>query len=345
MKFRIRFAEQIVGLFVLIAIFSLSLLLVMMGINQRWFAKEYHFISRFDSANGLSAGMPVRFKGFKIGAVDSVSLTDENSVELRFHIFDTYYNRIVPDSVLELAVSPIGIGGGGLLFHQGSGGGSPLPEGSEIPVLSSPRGRELVAEQRVAIPASSDAVSELLGQVGPTVASLRTVLTSLDKLLISVDDLIQGRNDAELGGLLANSERITGDLSRISSDAAEDSDELLANITRLSRELSDTTGLISRLLDAKGSLPRILDDGEALYSQVGSILASLSASTGELEELLRYSNSKKPQISTLLDQTIEAIGEGQDVLTGLKNNPLLRGGIPENPERQGSFGGYRRGEF
>jgi phospholipid/cholesterol/gamma-HCH transport system substrate-binding protein len=61
--------------------------------------------------------------------------------------------------------------------------------------------------------------------------------------------------------------------------------------------------------------------------------------------LLAFANEKQPQISTLLDQTIDAINQGEDVLTGLKNNPLLRGGIPKTTAQPTTFGGLRDGEF
>ncbi len=60
MKFRIRFAHQIVGIFVLLAILGIAAILILLGINQRWFAKDYYFWSTFRSAGGLSVGMPIR---------------------------------------------------------------------------------------------------------------------------------------------------------------------------------------------------------------------------------------------------------------------------------------------
>ena len=50
MKFRIRFADQVVGAFLLLAVLGIAAILVLVGINQRWFAKDYVFRSRFDSA-------------------------------------------------------------------------------------------------------------------------------------------------------------------------------------------------------------------------------------------------------------------------------------------------------
>lgn len=94
MKFHIRFAEQIVGFFVLLAMVIILIIVIFMGINQRWFARDYHFTSKFLSGNGLSVGMPLKLKGFKIGTVDKIELNDDNTVEVNFHIFDTYYSKV-----------------------------------------------------------------------------------------------------------------------------------------------------------------------------------------------------------------------------------------------------------
>ena len=59
MKFRIRFADQIAGFFILVAILALAATLIFIGINQRWFARNYSFRSRFESGGGLTAGMPI----------------------------------------------------------------------------------------------------------------------------------------------------------------------------------------------------------------------------------------------------------------------------------------------
>jgi len=43
MKFRIRYADQLVGVFLLLAVLAIAVILVFLGINQRWFAKDYQF--------------------------------------------------------------------------------------------------------------------------------------------------------------------------------------------------------------------------------------------------------------------------------------------------------------
>ena len=90
MKFRIRFADQVVGIFVLAAIVAVAIVLILIGVNQRWFARNYSFTSEFSSGAGLSVGMPVSLKGFDIGKISSMRLNEQSEVDVRFYIEDTY---------------------------------------------------------------------------------------------------------------------------------------------------------------------------------------------------------------------------------------------------------------
>ncbi|HEQ71072.1 MAG TPA: MCE family protein, partial [Spirochaetia bacterium] len=108
MRFAIRFADKLVGLFVLVAIIGLLGVIIVLGANQRWFAKNYYFYTFFQSGKGISRGMPITFKGFEIGKVSSVEMNDKNEVVVHYYIYDTYYSKVKLNSVIELASSPLG---------------------------------------------------------------------------------------------------------------------------------------------------------------------------------------------------------------------------------------------
>ncbi len=94
MKFKIRFADQVVGVFVLAAIVAVAVVLILIGVNQRWFAKNYYFTSKFSTGAGMFVGMPISFKGFDIGKIARMSLNEQDEVDIRFFIADTYYDRV-----------------------------------------------------------------------------------------------------------------------------------------------------------------------------------------------------------------------------------------------------------
>lgn len=94
MKFRIRFADQIVGFLIVVALISLVAIIFLLGSRQRWFARDYQYKTYAASASGLSENMPVLLKGIQIGAVKTFHLTGDDQVEVIFTIYDSYADRV-----------------------------------------------------------------------------------------------------------------------------------------------------------------------------------------------------------------------------------------------------------
>ena len=151
MKFRIRFAEQVVGMFVLLAIVAVAAILIFVGINQRWFARNYRFASRFDSGAGLSVGMPLMLKGFEIGKVTKVSLNTQNQVDIELQ-HPGYLLRQGPPPLRDRACIEPDRAGGDAEVPPGTEPGPPMEEDSFIPSLNTPEGRDLVERGLVVIP-------------------------------------------------------------------------------------------------------------------------------------------------------------------------------------------------
>lgn len=355
MRFRIRFAQQLVGLFVLLAVAAAVLVVVLMGANQRWFASNYSYRSRFDTARGLSVDMAITFKGFEIGKVTDIELTDDNFVDVTFDVQDTYLDKVTQDSVLQLTSSPIGLGGG-LVFHQGARKTAPLPENSFIPSWDSPEGKRLREAGRVSVNREEDAVARLLENVNVVLATLDSTLTTVDgalagtepgpvtDILLGIDDLVTSleASTAELGRSVSRS--VIGLQTSVSSTLAE-IDGVVANLEQTSAALADPSGLVPTLLDPKGSVATLLDDDNRLYESIEATLESLRKSVSELTSIVAFLNKTTPQISTLLEEGRQTLDTGQDVLEGVKNNPLIRRGVPPAAEQPTTFQSIRDEEF
>ncbi len=348
MKFRIRFAEQVVGIFALLGIAFLALVLILMGINQRWFAKDYNFTSRFPSGNGLSVGMPIKFKGFEIGQVDRIVLEHDNTVGIRFHIFDTYIDKVRPDSVLELASSPLGFGGG-LLFHPGKAGGPHPPERSYIPSINMPDGRRLVREGLVEIPPNTDTVNRIIDDVGPILHNVNKTLASLNSLVGTLNSNLSGEGTGPVGSLVRNASDLTNQATVTLAQTTVRINKLLDNLDAISNQLSvaaaSPEGPVRGLLKPQGSLATILNDNNALFDRLTATLDSMNQTITQLNAFIKYLNNSQPQITGILEQGRQTLQQGTDVLEGLKNNPLLRGGIPARIPQTGTHQGYRDQDF
>lgn len=351
MKFRIKFAQQVVGIFVLIAAVALIAVVVSMGANQRWFAKNYDYYSIFPSAEGLSNGMAIRYKGFEIGRIENIGLTEDDRVRVDFYIQDTFHEKVVPNSILQLQTSPIGLGGG-LVFHQGREPGEPLESGSLIPSLGSPEGQAIVEADAVIMPASGDSVTRIIAQVEPVLENVNTLLVSVDQTLGHVNTALSGDQSEPLGLTLAQVNTLLAEVETTLVQTREESNKLLASVNVITGNLEETTaairdptGLVPKLLDADGSIATFLNDNNRLFNEVEQMLISINASLDEVNEFSQFINGTQPQIAGMLEESREAINTGQDVLEGLSNNPLIRGGITQEVSQPTTFQSYRDAQF
>jgi phospholipid/cholesterol/gamma-HCH transport system substrate-binding protein len=340
MRFRVRFAHQIVGIFVLLAILAVVTILILLGINQRWFAKDYYYWSVFKSAGGLSVGMPIRLKGFEIGKISTISLTKDNLVEIEFFIMDTYYDKVLPNSVLELSSNPLGLGGG-MSFHPGKGPAEPLPEFSYIPSMDLEEGKQLVKNELVDRPIGEDPIGEVISSLGPILVQLDSTLESIEKMVQSLNDSITGVGPGPLTGVIVELETTAGQINRV----LDELELAAANINRLTEGMTDPTGLAKKLLDPKGSVATFLDDDNQLYDQIVQSVEDLNRIIDELARFVAFVNTTQPQISGILEKGKTTLDQGRDVLEAVKNNPLIRGGVPEQLQQPTTFQSFRDKDF
>lgn len=357
MKFHIKYADRVVGAFIVLAALLLCSSVFVIGANQRWFARDYRFSTRFDSAAGLSVGMPLQMKGFQVGKVTKLSLNEENFVDVDFVIYDTYYEKAKEGSIVELVTSPIGLGTQ-FLFHAGKGAGQ-VAEGSFMPTAGSEEGLRLVDAGLVDMPVKDDTITKLLASIGPLMDNVNKAVITLNRTLNDADQAIVGRGSGPLADILtkgsalvANADNVVTDVGGRASDVlarARDIEAALATVTdnlvALSDVLRDPTGLVPRLLDAKGSIKTVLDDQNALYNGIMATIASAQASIKNIQSMTASLNAEMPTVAATLAETQATIRKAQDVLEGLRNNPLIKGGVPEAREQGELYQGMREAEF
>jgi phospholipid/cholesterol/gamma-HCH transport system substrate-binding protein len=340
MKFKIRFAYQIVGVFIIVGLGFLVFIVVSVGASQRWFAKNYYYSTQFPSAGGLSVGMGITFKGFQIGRVSQIELNENNQVDVQFYIYDTYIDKVYQDSIIQLVSNPLGLGGG-LVFHQGRNPTDPPPEFSVIPSWQSKEARQLVEQNRVIVPRQEDAIVDLLQQIDPILTNVNVLLISLDEMVTTINATFAGRATGPVADLVSSTTVLIGELQEVSQNVTG----ITRNLEATTAEFADPTGMVPKLLGAHGSVPQFLDDDGVLYDSVVQMLLTLDQTLANVLELSEFMTGTTPQISSILEESRETLEVTQDVLTGIRNNPLIRGGIPERVPQPVIFGGYRDEEF
>jgi phospholipid/cholesterol/gamma-HCH transport system substrate-binding protein len=328
-KFTIRYADRLVGALIVAALAALVAVIFLLGSSQRWFARNYQFVSYFDSAAGLSKNMAVQYKGFTIGRIKSFDLTPDDRVEVFFYIFDTYISRVREGSLVDISISPVGLGNQ-FLFYTGLGSDL-IAEGELIPAVSSVEGQSALRRGIAFLPKQDDSISVILSQVN-------SVLGNIDKLTRDLDGAFEGTNDTSLGRTMGNIEAATEGLAEIPAILRGTVDELLADIDRImentqpilanlklvSEDLSDPGGAVARVLDAEGPV----------YTNLASTLESVSGAMKSLEKTAAYVPAQLPQITVMLTEVQGILNSVEDVLTAILNNPLLKNGVGERVKTQ-----------
>ncbi len=352
MKFRIRYADQVVGVFVILAFAALAAILVAVGSKQRWFARDYYYETMFPSGSGLSVGTPLLLKGFQIGRIHSIYLNERNEAETVFVVYDDFVDRVRENSLLEYVTSPIGLGSQ-LLFHPGKSD-MRAEERSFIPSLETPEGRRLVSEGLVDRPPKDDTITRLLSNVNPLVENINATVVQLEKTISLVNGAMAGTGSgpvadsltelastvagvddliAQLNGLLAETtprvNAVAAEVEKSIPSLLRDAESSAASVNTITANLAKTSGALA---DPTGLVPKLVDPSGTMFGHINKSLAQVEATVGNLNRATASFADQMPRIVATIDEVRVAIEQAQSVMEGLKNNPLLRGGISDRVE-------------
>ncbi|MDR0455449.1 MAG: MlaD family protein [Treponema sp.] len=328
MKLSIRFADQIVGGFIILAMVVLVFVIFMLGSNQRWFSRDYHFRTYFPTAAGLNKNMPIQYKGFTIGRVKSFDLVGDQ-VEVRFTIFDTYIDRVKKGSLVDIIVSPISsLGGNQFIFFPGSGT-ELISEGEVIPTVNSIEGKQLLA---LGLAVRPDPEDSIMNNAGAILASLNALLTDMQEAFEGTERTSLGRT---MGGLEQMANKIPANIEDSLNGIMVQIEPILVNAQGFSEKLANPDGSIAAILDSEGNVYQ-------------DLVKSLDAFAGILQNLDKTSEfipAQLPQLAAMVAELRVVIATIQDAAVAVTNNPLLRGGVPTQNEAHTGGSAVRDMEF
>lgn len=301
MKFSFRHTDKIVGAFMLSALFLLLLSIIFVLVNQKLFTKKYYYKTQFSDRVGIRVNTDIVFNGFVIGKLQKFSLNEKDMVDVDFFIYEEYHTRITNNSVLSRTSNPIA--GSTVTFIRNYHTDIVASEGSVIPSLDMEEGRMLVSK----------------GIVKPRADAISNILSNVDNILASLND---DRNaDANsLARILVNSadivEKLKGEVFIIG--------EMLENFKTLSYSMKDADGLVQRLVDPSG---------EYMFNSLQKSLAELAMVMENFNNFSGFVNSRQKEIELLMLDGKRSVDETRMVIEGVRNNPLIKGGITPKVEQ------------
>ena len=264
-----------VGLVVLVALFAVMIAVFMVGKRANLFRKKLPFETRFDSAEGVVPGNPVRLNGVTVGSVLEVILTPDPADRTVRVVYDVD-RRAAPRLRKGTRASIKTIGLLGDKYIDLAGGTAEEPEveiGGQIPA------------------APGAGIEKLLEGGGDLLTDLSAIARSLKNILGRTE---QGKGF--LGALTTESEE--------SERLGNSLNATLASLTAVIRKVEQGKGLVGQLLiDEKYGK----ETGESLRAALhslqnvfGKIDSSLQSNTGVIPALLNDPEGKK-KVYQLID--------------------------------------------
>lgn len=340
MKFKIKHADTIVGVLSLIAFAALLVLIFFIGSKQKWFETKHPFYTVVTSASNVSEGMAIQYKGFGIGKVTSITLDENDRVLVWFYILDEHIGRVTKGSVLDLSVSPIGLGSQ-LIFHQGISGDI-IADNSLIPEKASYEGRRSIVGGEVIFNEAIDSIASLMSSVGDLITNVNTVLKDVMGVLEGAPNIPLSRTVNSINRILQQiNALLAGDKSIPASKIIED---LSTSVVELNNILANVQTLTANIKDPSGLVPKLLETEETKGS-IDALLNSINASMKDVNSMSTALKNEMPQIPILLSQVQTLLKQAQDVMEGLKNNPLLKKGVPDRLEKESATPKLREENF
>ncbi|MDR0324192.1 MAG: MlaD family protein [Treponema sp.] len=303
MKFSIRYADKIVGTLVVLALIILIVVIFTLGNSQRWFARDIEYKTYFTSASALSVNMAVRYKGFTIGHVKRVRLSDDDKVEVTFTIFEEYSDRVREGSLVEIRESPIGLGNS-FIFHPGRGV-QLIEEGSFIPEITSIEAKWLIASGQTALPETDgDPINSIINQVMEIIEAINVAIIGSDET-----------DGSPLEHILKNIETAT---ARVNTQLSP----IMDNLETLTGQISDPSGAVMSILSSDGPV----------YTELTSVISSIAGTIENLEKTSDFIPAQLPQVAIMINDLDIALRSAQDVLTAVSNLPFIRSNVPQRVE-------------
>ena len=175
-----------------------------------------------------------------------------------------------------------------------------------MPERSSEEAKALIQAHKVSVVEQTDSINTIL-------AMATTLVGDIDTLVKQINIALEGNEDTPL----------TNTITQLNA--------ILANLNALTK---DTSGLVPKLLEDENS-----------QGSIAKVLLQLDSTMGDINSITTSVDNTMPGITVLVSQVQTLLKQMQDVMEGLKNNPLLKNSISEKPEKENAAPKLREDNF
>ncbi len=357
MNYRLKYSNQLVFAFIAIALILISIFVVMIALKQKIFESRIEYRTQFSDASGLSTQAPLVYKGFEIGRVKRFILTDDGKINVAFSIYQKYKNIFVTNSVVHRMVNPL-TGKTTIEFIKNPAPLELMPQNSLILSTDFPEGLNIFKE--ISYGKSYDPITSIITNLDNLIQEFgrdnNQDKGSIFRLLYNVANLTeQSKTIIEQVNSLVNQMLVfsknlntdnnaqTGSFFRLLYNTANLTDsihtqlatlkDILANVNVAVKEYQKPDSLLIKLFDPTGDL---------FVFPLRQTILILNENLIQTKNLLEFMNREKPELGLMINNINTSLEKAQKTLEAINNNPLLRGGIPQERAPQSGTGARLR---
>ena len=328
--------EKVVGVFVICVAVLLMATIILLGRGKGWFKTYKTFYTVLDESYNLKKNAEVKLYNTEIGYVDRIHL-EGDQVKIFLKVLEEYAGRIRGDSIVTVE-SPTLIGSEFVSITAGSKDAYQIPEGGMIRSIKKKSVSDILAEFQVektakmlinAIQKISDTAEAISRPDGPLMTTLGNANQATDHLRRIVADIEAGKGS--VGGLI-KSDRLLADIhaqldrvARILDPIAKATARAPNAMDQVQQGLAGVERIETEVSANLGQVEAILKDLQQGVAHLNAILANARAGSADIPAITR---SARGGIEDIRD-TVENVDK---VLESVKKNPLIRGGLPAEPE-------------
>jgi len=351
MSYKTKHTKQIVYAFVVIPLALLIIVAVFIALKQNLFEKKYLYTTMLQNATGISRQTPILYKGFEIGKVKEYELTESGNIRVVFYVLKRYRQIMVnPSAILRITIPITNMTT--LEYICDPLSKELLPPESFVPSSDFPEGRALL---KTISPEAGDPITGIIenihklttelnrdnnadqGTLARTLFNVANATEELDQLLAEMNSIF-----AEMSVFTANLNRDgnadAGVVFRTLNNVADISGSLNQQMVRLDTLLIQINKIAANFSDPEGLIVKMIDPClDLLIQPLSKSLTALHQSLEATAQLLGSLQSNSPQLSILINNLNDTLGQAKHTLEALNNNPILRSGITPSSNRPASF--------
>ena len=299
-----RFAnlERKVGGFLVASLLVILGVVGYTGVRQGLFTPKARLSFVDESGRDLAPGMEVVTRGFRIGKVARVELTDAGVVAVTLAIERPYLKRIRRDSTARLLAKVV-VGSGKIEISPGSPGAPPMAEGSVIPFERDPDLQDIAKKVMEDVKPVLNSVRSLIEYLDNPQGDIKTAIANVNRLTAGLAGPAPGAGPAggdigsRLNALVARLDAVTAALQKETVPKVQD---LVEQGDALVRE--DLRGLTATIRnDLVPQVRSLLAEADKGVAGAGRTAAVIE---GQLPALLEKVNATLGNVQQITDNLV-----------------------------------------